>query len=356
LSFEPYARVREESLVVIEGRPLHLDFEIGRHEYEDLIRPLVETTFESVAKALQDAQIRAPGLDQVLLVGGATRTPLISRMLKERTGHDARQDVHPDLCVALGAGVMASRLGGHEIARVLVDVSPFSFGVSFLGERGGVPYPHCYKAIIPRNTPLPLTRTERFWTSEPGQPAVQIRVYQGEDEDAIRNIPVGDFRVTGLQDSDDLVEVLCRMRLDLNGILEVTAIEKETGKTKQITISNALAEKSAEEIAASRSRLEALFRSPEPELEVTAEAVNEVAREVVAEVVPIGLSPELRREATQLVERARSLFETMHPDDREEAIDRIEEIERALTEKDQEGCQRAIGALRELIFFVGGRE
>jgi molecular chaperone DnaK len=142
--------------------------------------------------------------------------------------------------VALGAGVLASRLAGREVNRVLVDVSPYSFGVSFLGERGGFPYPHCYKPIIRRNTPLPLTRTEQFATSHPFQTEVDVQIYQGDDDDALKNIPVGDFRIEGLTGMEDPNEILCRMRLDLDGILEVAAVEKRSGKSKQITIGNAL--------------------------------------------------------------------------------------------------------------------
>src|ERR1700675_680236 len=111
---------------------------------------------------------------------------------------EPRQDVHPDLCVALGAGVLASRLAGREVSRVLVDFSPYTSGVPFLGARGGVPYPHCYKPIIRRNTPLPLTRTEPFMTSHSYQTEVDIQVYQGDDDDALKNILVGDFRIEGL--------------------------------------------------------------------------------------------------------------------------------------------------------------
>ena len=141
------------------GKPLHLETEISRIDYEALIRPLVESTLDSVSKALQDAGRKPREMDAVLLVGGSTRTPLVFNLLNELMEIEPRQDVHPDLCVALGAGVLASRLAGRDVDRVLVDVSPYSFGVSFLGERGGFPYPHCYKPIIRRNTPLPLTRT-----------------------------------------------------------------------------------------------------------------------------------------------------------------------------------------------------
>jgi molecular chaperone DnaK (HSP70) len=139
LSSEPYARIREEALMTSGGRALHLDREVSREEYEELIRPLVESTLVSVTKALEDANARPGDLDAILLVGGSTRIPLIARMLHERTGVEPRAEVHPDLCVALGAGGLASRIAGRAVERVLVDVSPFSFGPSHLGSRGGVP-------------------------------------------------------------------------------------------------------------------------------------------------------------------------------------------------------------------------
>ena len=267
LSFEPYVRVREEALVIENGKPLHLDLEISRDEYEEMIRPLIESTLDSVSKALGDAR-KSPGdLDAILLVGGSTRTPLIARRLQELTSLEPRQDVHPDLCVALGAGVLASRLAGHEVERVLVDVSPFSFGPSYLGERGGFPYPHCYHPIIHRNTPLPVTRTDRYCTAHPYQTVVQVEIYQGEDEDALKNILVGDFRIEGLRPTEEPNEVLCRMSLDVDGILHVTAIEKETGKSKHITIARALQAKSPAEIAAAQERLKALYSSRAEEIE-----------------------------------------------------------------------------------------
>src|SRR5581483_10376721 len=120
LSYEPHARIREENLVLRGGAPLHLDAEISRSDYEWMIRPLLDSTLDSVSRALEDARLTVRDLDAVVLVGGSTRTPLVVNLLKERTGLDPLQDVHPDLCVALGAGVLASRLGGHDVDRVLV--------------------------------------------------------------------------------------------------------------------------------------------------------------------------------------------------------------------------------------------
>ena len=363
LSQEPYVAIREEALVTIAGKPLHLETEISRLDYENLIRHMAESTLDSVSKALQDAGKKPSDMDAVLLVGGSTRTPLVFNLLTERMGIEPRQDVHPDLCVALGAGVLASRLAGQEVDRVLVDVSPYSFGISFLGERGGVPYPYCYKPIIRRNTPLPLTRTEQFVTSHPFQTEVEMQVYQGDDDDALKNIPMGDFRIEHLTALDGPNEVLCRMRLDLDGILEVAAVEKRTGKSKQITIDNALQAKTPEEIAAGRKRIQEMFESRgeqfrgmfdeadwEGDVEPEGEAIEGETIDTTARATLPG-----EDEAGNLVERSRKLLPMMHADDREEAIDLHEKIEIAINSGDGTALAQASAALRELLFFMEGK-
>ncbi len=359
LSQEPFVRIREESLVERNGKPLHLEMEISRTEYEALIRPMVESTLDSVSKALQDSGKRPGDMDAVLLVGGSTRTPLVFNLLTERMGIEPRQDVHPDLCVALGAGVLASRLAGREVDRVLVDVSPYSFGVSFLGERGGVPYPHCYKPIIHRNTPLPLTRTELFYTSHPFQSQVDVQVYQGEDEDALKNILVGDYTIGGLTEMEDHNEILCRMRLDLDGILEVTSIEKLTGKSKQITIANAMQAKTPDEIAAGRKRIQDLFESRSADyaeaLEDAPGGHGESERIIEAEVLEDRTAMAGEAEAENLMARSRKLLESMHAEDREEAIDLHERIGDAIAAGDAEALAKATRALTELLFFMEGQ-
>jgi molecular chaperone DnaK (HSP70) len=348
LSQEPYARIREESLAERNGKPLHLEMEISRTDYEALIRPLVESTLDSVSQALRDSGRKPGDMDAVLLVGGSTRTPLVFNLLAERMAIEPRQDVHPDLCVALGAGVLASRLSGRDVDRVLVDVSPYSFGVSFLDERGGFPYPHCYKPIIRRNTPLPLTRTERFYTSHPFQPLV------------------GDFTIGGLTETEDLNEILCRMRLDLDGILEVTSEEKLTGRSKQITIANAMQAKTPEEIAAGRKRIQELFESRSGDLadfngspggeETDAEIVEgefeemESGGTVVERIAVTGAA-----EAESLMGRSRKLLHLMHDEDREEAIDLHERIGAAIESGDSEALAAASRALTELLFFTEGQ-
>lgn len=370
LSFEPETTVREEALITVDGIPLHLQLEITRERYESMIRPLLEQTLESVSKALEDARKTPSELDSILLVGGSTRTPLIAQMLQERTGLTPREEIHPDLCVALGAGVLASRLGGHDVERVLVDVSPYSFGISHLGERNGSVYPYCYKPIIRRNSPLPITRTERFYTSHPHQEEVEVCVYEGEDSDAMRNIPVGDFLVKGLTPVKEENEVLCRMSLDLDGILHVTAIEKRSGLAKHITIDRVLETKSEAEIAAARKRLETLYSSQhdweeaeDEEEYVEGDGEDETEIEGSLEALPATTESSTEQsdwsavvhDGKQLIERSRQLLEQMHAEDREEAIDLNAQIESAIEENDAVILKRAAHDLSELLFFVEGR-
>jgi len=367
LSVEPYVKIREEALITAGGKPLHLDIEVSRDEYEALIRPLVESTLDSMSKALQDAGKTPGALDAILLVGGSTRTPLIADLLRERTGLEPRQEVHPDLCVALGAGVLASRLAGHAIERVLVDVSPYAFGVSYLGERGGVPYPYCYRPIVPRNTPLPLTRTERYATAYPYQDVVEVQVYQGDDEDALRNILVGDFRIEGLTPTEEPNELLCRMHLDLDGLLDVTAIEKRSGASKHITIVNALRVKTGEEIAAGQRRIRELYESRSEILEqdwATPVGVDEAVLDAgPAEILDPGGAAMERSpapadgdlDARRLLERSRRVLDQMHAEDREEAIELHERIEAAIGAGSASQLQDASRALEELLFFIEGQ-
>lgn len=373
LSQDPYARVREEALVQIDGRPLNLDVEISREEYEAMIRPLLEETLGSASRALSDAGLLPAALDQVLLVGGSTRTPLVVELLEKMCGKTPRQDLHPDLCVALGAGVLASRLQGHDVQRVLVDVSPYTFGISYLGDMGGMPYPHCFSTVIRRNTPLPVTRTERYYTSADFQKAVDISVYQGEDPDALKNVPVGNFRIEGLRPIEGPNEVLCRMRLDLDGILHVTAIEKQTGLSKHVAITGATRRRTSTELARGRDVLARLYSTRDAEgMEDPAEQVTMLAGvvevededaegEMEPEAAPVAVQTEQAEsapadtEATTLVTRCRAALESLHADDQEEALNLIEAVTDARSAGDSTGLQAAVAQLREFLFFVEGR-
>lgn len=337
LSTEPFTMVREESLLQAGGRPLHLEMELTRLDYEAMILPLLEGTLNSVSRALSEAGKTASELDAILLVGGSTRTPLVGQLLQERTGLFPRQDVDPDLCVALGAGVLASRLSGRDVDKILVDVSPFSFGPSHLGEHEGGWYPYCYRPVIRRNTPLPVTRTESYSTAFDHQTEVRLDIFQGEDPDALKNVPVGELLVEGLKSVAGPNEVLVRMSLDLDGVLQVSATEKRTGLNRQVTIQGATRPRSPGEVEAARQRLEALFDAGEPlRLE------EEIPRTGEWETSPVD----------EVLERSRRLQAAMHPDDAAEATELTERIQQARRAEDDAVLQAAMEELRELLYYV----
>jgi len=235
-------------------------------------------------------------------------------------------------------------------------------------------YPYCYRPIIRRNTPLPITRTERYVTAHPHQTEVDINIFQGDDPDALKNIPVGDFRVSGLAKTPTPNEVLCRMSLDLDGILKVSAIERQTGKAKHVTINNSLKPRSDEELAQAQRRLRDLFAAravdhdgplddedEEPDSRfVEAAVVEPEAQDAADEAAPA--PPQLDPsqvaavgDARGLLERSRKLLDSAHPEDREEMIDLHEQIEQAIEQADADGLTKAADDLKELLFFIEGK-
>ncbi|MGC8643656.1 MAG: Hsp70 family protein, partial [Isosphaeraceae bacterium] len=239
LSFDPVVTVEEEFIATKNDKPLHVSMEISRAEYEEMIHPLLLKTLTCLDEALTDAKLQANEIEKVVLVGGATRTPLIHHLLEERLGRPVHAEIEPDLAVAMGAAVQGGLIAGVEVGPILVDITPHTLGIKVLGELHGFMSNYCFSPIIARNTPLPATRTEIYSTVYDGQDAAHIRVFQGENEDTRFNTEVGDFHIEGLADVTAGNKILVRLDLDLNGILKVTATERSTGLSKRVIIDNA---------------------------------------------------------------------------------------------------------------------
>jgi molecular chaperone DnaK (HSP70) len=230
----------------------------------------------------------------------------------------------------------------------------------------GYTYEHCYRPVIHRNTPLPVTRTEEYYTASPNQTAVEVEIYQGDSPDALQNVHVGHFRIEGLTPTSDPNPVLCRMRLDLDGILHVTAIEKKTGLSKHVAISGATRRRDATEIARGREAIEKLFAErvtedapavvestpiisePSPIPPTTAEAASAVVAEPAK-------SDKQVADAKALIERCRGHIPTMHPDDQEEAVNLIDEVSQAIAAGDPSRLAETTKSLSEFLFFVEGK-
>lgn len=347
LSSESFARVIEEHLVTHDGVPLHLDLEFARHELESLVRPLLERAHDSVNTALSEARVRAKDLDDILLVGGTTRTPLVSDLLRNALGLEPRRDVNPERVVAMGAALYAGRLCGTRHGRLLVDVTPFSFGTSYLGLLEGTPSPHCYKPVIRRNTPLPTRQTEVFYTVVDGQAAVDVHVYQGEDADARQNTEVGLFHVKDLDpDEPEGSPLHFEMRLGLDGILEVEVTEKLTGKKKKVSIENALRGLSNEQMTASRDKLQQAW-SP-------AEAAPSTSPSTTPRP-PSDASPEQRAtwtKARSLLEKAERVAPTLPEVDRAELAEATGRLEAALAALDWTAVLGHSNEVADVLFFL----
>jgi molecular chaperone DnaK len=331
LSDAPYARIEEEYLLEHKGAPVNLSLEIDRLTYEELIADYLDETLEAVHIALKSADLTVSDIDEVLLVGGATRTPVIQRRLEETLGIQPRAEVDPDLCVADGAAIQAAVIAGQQVSGVLVDITPYTFGTSAMGLFNGEPYPYTYVPVIRKNTPIPVTKTEAFQTLYDGQQIIEVNVYQGEDPDALNNTEIGSFRIEGLRDVPAGNILLTTFELDVNGILRVTSREKATGLEQRITIDNATARFEGTEFTAARERLSSL-------IEGEFGTVSEEDREGV--------------QARALIEKAERLMETANTEDREDLVDLIEGVRDALAGGDETALAEAVTALTDLVYYL----
>ncbi|MCL4369559.1 MAG: Hsp70 family protein [Chloroflexi bacterium] len=255
LSDAPYATVREEHLM----KKVHLEEEVSRGEFEDLIRELLSGTVKAVDGALADAGWKPKDLETVLLVGGSTRIPLVREIVHRHLGIEPRSEIHPDEAVALGAAVQGAIIAGEPIDAVLVDVCPYSLGIRTLSYTLGVTVENRFSVVIPRNTTVPTSKTERFYTHYPDQDRAMIEVYQGEGYTVDRNTFLGEFEFKGISPdpAGGRREVLVAFDYDLDGIVHVTARDKRTGRRAEMKITGLKDRLTEAEKMEARANLEA---------------------------------------------------------------------------------------------------
>ena len=211
--------------------PKHLDLNLTRAKFEDLCHDLLERCKKPVEQALSDAGISKSDINEVVLVGGSTRIPAVQLLVKEYTGKDPNQSVNPDEVVAVGAAIQAGVLAGEVKDIVLLDVTPLTLGIETLG---GVMTP-----LVPRNTTIPVSKSQVFSTAENNQTAVDIHVLQGERPMAKDNKSLGMFRLDGIPPAmRGLPQIEVTFDIDANGIVNVSAKDKATNKEQKITITN----------------------------------------------------------------------------------------------------------------------
>ena len=212
--------------------PKHMTMKLSRAKLESLVEPLVQRTIGPLKQALADAGLTPADVDEVVLVGGSTRMPRVQQVVKEYFGKEPHKGVNPDEVVAIGAAVQGGVLAGEVTDVLLLDVTPLSLGIETLGGVATV--------LIPRNSTIPTKKSETFSTATDNQPSVEVHVLQGERSMARDNRTLGRFHLSGLPAAPrGLPQIEVTFDIDANGIVNVTATDKATGKEQKITISGA---------------------------------------------------------------------------------------------------------------------
>jgi molecular chaperone DnaK len=350
LSDQPFAAVHEEFLTATA----HLTTEVPRSEYEALIEPWIEKSLACLQRALADAAVTPAQVDKIMLVGGATRTPLVQEILENRLGKTPRHEINPDLIVTMGAAIQGAALAGRPAPAILIDITAHSYGIGAMAHGPGMFMPVVVCShIIRRGTPLPVKKAQVFTTGRDSQTEVEIEVFQGESHIPEENLKIGEFWVKGLAKAPAGNEVVVEFGIDLNGLLNVTATEKQTGLAKSVTIDTAGHHRINLDVA--RTNLAALFEEDDALAELGGgddediEISPDTAPAPAGQEAPSGLlasAKSLRRRAESLLERGVSDSDTA------EIRRLLDTSSAAITGRDWPALQEADDKLSDVLFYL----
>jgi molecular chaperone DnaK len=327
LSSVTQAEINLPFITATQEGPKHLDTTLTRGKFEELCSDLIDRCRVPVENAMRDAKLDKNAIDEVVLVGGSTRIPAVQEIVKRTLGKDPNQTVNPDEVVAVGAAIQAGVLAGDVTGILLLDVSPLSLGVETLG---GV-----MTRIIPRNTTIPTKKSEVFSTAVDGQTNVEIHVLQGEREMSNDNKSLGTFRLDGIPPAPrgvPQIEVI--FDIDANGILNVTAKDKGSGKEQSISITGAS--------TLDKTEVERMVKQAEQNASTDKERREKVDRKNQADSL-----------AYQAEKQIKDLGDKVPADDKTKVEGLVKDLRDAISKEDDEEIKRLMPELQQTLYSIG---
>lgn len=354
LSTEETVTLAEEFIAEKNGLPLHLNRTLTRSEFEDLIAPFVDRTIACVDEALRDAGVSVQGIDDLLLVGGSTRIPMVEQRLRAEFQREPSRAVDPDLAVALGAAVQGALLDGQSVETVLVDVTSHTLGLEALDHTSLTEH-LIFTPIIHRNSPLPARFERAFWKVYDEQERAEIHVLQGESTHLNLNRSVGKLMLKLESGGGTKSKVVVRFDLTLDGVLEVTATQPATGRSKRMVIENALSEFQGEQRERAAARLDALFDADGEAGAGAAVSLADAGQTSAA----LGDLPDdweqvgaAYQQAAELVRKAQAMLSKVSTEDAEDIRELCQELRGAMEARDGEQLASLCLELDDLLFYV----